>query len=556
MADDTTYYTSKLTGERVSPASILAEELNALKEKVESGESSLTDANVGSEIRNLLESMANSQYQYRYELDRLSLMYLIRYAEGGWLDDIAWQYGLTRKKGTRASGYCVFTVSTPLTTDFTIPEGTCVLNHKTGNAYYLNVDVTIPAGSIDTTGLCISEYIGSAYNCDAYTITVFDTEYLLRNDLTVTNLQPFENGEDEETDDEFRTRILDYIRGGKFGSIEYYKSLCESIDDVHDVNFVAPEVLNNIETGRHTITINGNATECNDCTGVCVVNFHAKDDIRDDLLMQIESILTNQDNLIFGHEFHVQEAYNCPFYFKLDYYSENNVNVSEEEVFTCLTKFFFGGTYEGDVTISYTGCDIGGTVYKSDIINALENISGLHHVEQLTLLGWHKDMETVEQLSKFYDDQGVTDFVYESIVDYPDEDDPKFSVAKNPTLPCWKLLTDTTLEAEEGDKVYQLSIDDYFFYKVKDNSHTDYKDTFDDQLAYERTLNAGEHALNSEQVDFWEWGQKKFNKLVMQPDVVCYNGSLSSRQTTLNSNNDSKNEPNPHLLWLRDISEA
>lgn len=542
MADDNTYYISKLNGERISPASILAEELAALQEMVESGKSQLTDANVGSEIRNLLESMAYSQYSYRYDIDRFSLMFLVRYAEGGWLDDIGWQYGLSRKHGNRASGIVRFTISAPLNIDYVIPTGTRLLNKKTGNAYILTSDVTIPAGTtaIQTnTGLVIAEGIGTEYNCDAFTITVFDTEQDLRTDLSVTNLQPFDTGADEETDDSFRSRILEFIRGGKFGSLEYYKTLCETIDGVHDVNFVAPEVLNNIEPGRHTIKINNETKICNNCTAVCAVNLVDKEDINDDLIRQVEDVLTDQDNLILGHEFHVQLAYNCPLYFKIDYYAEKNQSVTEEEVFECLTTFFYGGSYEGKQLITYTGTYTGGTVYKEDIINCLENMKGIHHVEQLTLLGWHNDMETIDLLTKYRGDK----FTYKNILDYPDEDDSTFNPAKHPDIPCWKKIDDSVLEANKGDNVYQLTINDYYFYKVKDN--TDKGDA-----------NAGEHAMNSSDVDFWMWGQKQFNKLTMYPDVVAIFAALSSRQPYLTEENDAQNKDNPHLVWLRKIDEV
>ena len=551
MADDTTYYISRITGERISPASILAEELAALQEMVESGKSQLTDANVGSEIRNLLESMAYSQYSYQYDLDRFSLMLLIRYAEGEWLDDLAWQYGLIRKKGNRASGIVRFSISAPLTSDYIIPMGTRLLNKNTGNAYVLTSDISIPAGSTSVqtnTGLVIAEGIGTEYNCDAYTITVFDTEQDLRTDLQVTNLQPFNTGEGEENDEQFRNRILAYIRGGKFGSLSYYESLCMEIDGVHDVNFVAPEVLNSIETGRHTIKINNTTQTCNDCTAVCVVNLTDKDDINNDILNEIQTILTNQNNLILGHEFHVQLAYNNPLYFKIDYYAEKGQTVTEEAVFDCLTTFFYGGTYEGKQTINYTGTYTGGTIYKADIIDCLENMNEIHHVEQLTLLGWHKDMSTIDALVK-YKSTATKPFTYKNILDYPDWDDitPQQDGAsylvKNTSVPCWKKIDDPDMNTKKGEEIYQLVIDGYYFYKVKDNT-----DSGDD--------NAGEHAINSESTDFWMWGQKQFNKLTMYPDVVGIFAALSSRQTYLNEFNDGKKEDNPHLVWLKKMGEV
>lgn len=547
MADDNVNYTSKITGKTVSPSTIVSEELNALQTLVDKGETSITDANVGSEVRNLLESMAYSQYQYRFELDKLAEMVLVRYATGEWLDDIGYAYGVQRKKGNQASGIVTFTISTPRTTDLTIPAGTMLISTK-GLNYRVSADTTIPASTTSNqtnTANVVAVAEGEDYNCDAKTINAFDTEQTFPKDVQVTNLSPFENGTGTEDDDSYRTRIFNKMRGGWFGSVGYYRNLIVSnVDNVHDVNFVAPEMLNAIESGRHTIKVNNTLKECNDCTAVCVVNIHTKTDVSNTLaentetIYQVQKLLTNERNILLGHKFHVQSAYLNPLYFKINYYGVTGATVTEDDVFTCLTKFFFGGTYDGDQTITYTGVNVGGTVYKEEIITALENIKGIHHVENLSLLGWHEDMETIEQLTKYYTTKTGKTWTYTNILDYPDEDDDDFSVKKNSTLPCWKILTDSHFEANENETVYQLTIDDYYFYKVKDNL-----DNNDD--------NAGEHAINSEWTDWWLWGIKQFNELTMYPDVVPFVGSVSSRQTYLNEFNDAKKEENTHSVWLK-----
>lgn len=554
MADDQSYFISKITNERVSPATILSEELEALQKKVDSGESQITDMNVGSEVRNLLEAMANSQYQYRYNLDQFSMMVLIKYAKGGWLDDIAWQYGLTRKPGNNASGIVRFDLSVPLDDDYIIPQGVCILNRRTGLEYYLNETVRIPKGSTSTTGVVVAGGLGTEYNCEAGELTAFDTEQALRPDLSVINVHPIYNGKDLESDDEFRERILRHIRGGTFGSLGYYKSLCENVTNVHDVTFIAPEILNsNLQKPRHTIEINGKKTVCNDCTGVCIVNVDHKANDTAELatLNEIDNILTKTSNLIFGHEFHVRKAYGAPLYFKIDYYGDTTAGVSDKEVWKCLTAFFFGGTYDGDITITYTGCMIGETVYKEDIINALENIKGIHHVEQMFLLKWHEDVSGVAEVTKYFKEyykgtKKEASYKYKSILDYPDSDDVysaklnTYEPEYNKNCPFWSKIAPADMNVNEGQSVYSLNIDGYYFYKVKDNNAPN-------------DGNAGEYPLidkkSSDDKNLWQWGRKTFNTITVYPDTIPYPKALNTRQK-LDYDGHDYEAPN---VWLRNI---
>lgn len=553
MADNESYFESKITKKRISPATLVADEIAYLKSRAESGDSNITDVNVGSEVRNLLEAMAMTQYQYMYDLDQLGMMLFLKYATGGWLDDIAWQYGLTRKQGSNASGNVLFEIKTPMPDDYVIDAGTVVLNRRNGLEYVLNSQAIIPKNQLSTTGIVVALAPGSEYNCEVGDITAFSTENLIKEDLTVYNIQPFYNGRDVETDDEFRQRILKHIRGGSFGSIQHYKSLCENISGIHDVTFIAPELLNSIQQNRHTISENGVTLECNDCTGVCIINPDDKSDYKQELEQKVLKVLTNPSNIVFGHEFHTRKAYYSHLFFKINYYAEGNKTVSEEDVFLCLTKFFFGGTYEGDVKLTYQGYNIGDTVYKQDMIDALENMEGIHHVEQIYLLGWHNDLSGIKECEKYYrkawEHSEKMNYTYKNILDYPDYDDnyPKedakhhYDPSFNPYCPYWSRITDANINIKEGQSIFQICIDGYYFYKIKDNNSA-------------RDGSTGEYPLNEKDVDFWQWGIKPFNKITVARDTVPVIDPLNKKQTKLDEINDGKDELNPHILWLNKLN--
>lgn len=517
MVNTVSYYTNVL-GEQVSTATILSDMIANLQTRVQKGESNLTDVNIGSELRNVFEANCEGIYRVLRENDYIGRMLSVRQATGGYLDDRGYEVGLYRKNGRYSNGNVTFSIPSPLRVDYTIYAGTTLLNSKTGYRYILVNDATIIAGDTWTTGLVQAEATGEEYNCKAHTITAFETGQDIRNDLSVDNDSDFENGETVESDSDFRRRILNSMRGGNFGSWEYYHSICENVDGIHDVNFVKPEKLNAISSNRHSIlNSNNEKVECNSCTAVCVVNTDTREFSSNDSLLTLSNLLTNQHNLILGHEFHVQKAIDDYYYFSISYIPETGYTLMESGVLECLTTLFDGGTYEGKQTVEYEGFNVGETVSKRTIIDALENITGLHHVENIKLLGWHKYLSGVTKLenwvraNNYYGSTASNPFKYTDIKNYPDEDDIEVrGMQSDYPVPVWKFVEVTS----SGKSKYELVVDGYYFYKIKDNK-------------IEGDNNEGEYALDGEK-DYWLWGEKSFNEIVVHPDCVPKCNSLSS----------------------------
>lgn len=523
MANTVNKYTN-IFGEEVSTASIVSDMIADLQTRVNAGESRLTDVNVGSELRNVLEVASNGIYRYLYEQDAIARNFFVKYATKGFLDELGEPIGVIRKGGNRANGQVIFRISSPLSVDYTIYAGTRILSNKTGNRYILQDSVTIKHGYTYAYGLVVAEGYGDDFNCVSGELTAFDTEQLLRKDITVTNEYGFDNGSYDEDDESYRRRILKAMRSGSFGSKDYYEANVESFNGVHDVEFVKPEHINAIKKNRHCVLNTNNQTvECNDCTAVCLVNAVGKGSPSAEILKMISDFLINQSNIVLGHEFHVQEAVSEPSYFKVSYYTEVGANVTNDDIVECLEALIYGGYYDGDISIYYDGVAIGGTLYKSQIIDALENIKGLHHVENISLLKWHEDLTVIPQLVKWINDNCIygsdgSNFTYTDILDFPDTEDIQYQQHKTSyhSNAVWRNIS--TVADGQTQSRYELVADGYYFYKLKDNQVTG-------------DNNIGETFLDEIGEDYWMWGQKNFESITPNIDSTIKLGYLSDKAT-------------------------
>jgi len=124
------------------------------------------------------------------------------------------EYGIYRNIGTKSTGTAIFTG----TAGTVIPSGT-VLQSSTGNNYKTSSDITI-AGSGTGTGTITADDYGVAFDEGGGTILSFISP--LPGVLTevVVDGSGLTGGQDEETDEEFRERILARKRTPPHGGAE------------------------------------------------------------------------------------------------------------------------------------------------------------------------------------------------------------------------------------------------------------------------------------------------------------------------------------------------
>lgn len=355
--DDEAFYNQ--LGEEISRGYLVEQMIGYYDLKREIGETRITDFSEGSEVRNLLESIAVDCYVLMQEQNELTKVGFIDSAEGEYLDKHGANpfINLPRNQGTEATGYVTFSIPEEISSDVIIPEGTVVVCEDTGLEYGTDVEGVISVGDTETTVACTCLSTGKDGNCGINMITVLDDDYIDIVGVTVTNTEKFRNGTDYEEDDEYRERLLKYVRQDDFGSLPYYTNLANSIEGVHDALL--------INTTGYTKKI--------------LVNGYTKP-TPNTLLLDVLETFTNTNNIVVGHTFTVDK----PTYVEadLDINLTVSVEIAESKIISLITTFFNGG--DADLPgLSFSGYSIGQSVTKTELYNALSLIEAIQEIEVL-----------------------------------------------------------------------------------------------------------------------------------------------------------------------------
>ena len=370
--EEETFY--NVIGEEINRTNLLNQMIGFYNLLLEVGDTKVTDFNEGSEIRNLLESVSVLGYYVMEDQNELAKIAFPDTAEGEWLD----KHGanpfikLERDTGNEASGFVVFSISDPRIDDIVIPEETIVVSTESGLEYATDSEVIIAAGETEVTAsaTCLTE--GEDGNCSENTITMIDDDYLDISGLTVNNIEAFTGGTNYEEDDEYRERILAFVRQSDFGSLPYYQELGDSVDGVHDVLLMDTGETN--EIGRpytKKILVNGNVKP-----------------VSEDVLLEVLDVFTNPNNKVVDHTFLVDS----PEYVELSLTVNLNVynELVDSDVESVVQAVFDGGAPVD--SLEFDGLSIGETLFKNSIVSALEIFEA---VESVTII----DDDTLEELT-------------------------------------------------------------------------------------------------------------------------------------------------------------
>ena len=319
-------------GDEISLSNIVNQMINYYNMKHEVGETVITDFNEGSEIRNLLEAFAIGIYALLEEQHEATKIAFISTSEGVFLDRLGELpfIDLPRITGSVAGGSVTFTLAEAQSDDVVIPAETFIRNEDEISFYTLS-DCVISSG--DLTGSVLVEAIspGVDGNAPAGTVTIFEDEDIDTSLVSVTNAEAFRGGSDWEDDDEYRERLLDNVQADGFGTVGWYRSLCEDVDGVHDVKFVSDATY----------------------TRKCLVNGIVKQ-TPNAVLLDVLTELSDLDNLVLGHRFIVDK----PSYtsvdldISLDVANEMDTDILDD----CLGAFIDGTSFD---RMEYTGLRIG-----------------------------------------------------------------------------------------------------------------------------------------------------------------------------------------------------
>ena len=346
-------------GDEINISNLVNQMIDFYNMKLEVGETRITDFNEGSEIRNLLEAFAVGLYALFEEQSEATKIAFISTSYGIWLDKIAELpfINLPRITGEYAEGTVTFTLATAQDSELIIPAETIVSCSDTDLDFVTTQDCIISKGELSetTTVECLTQ--GEDGNVLAGSVDTILSDTLNLELISVTNESAFEQGADEETDDEYRERILENVQSDGFGTKGYYQSLCEGIDGVHDV------LLIDSQDYTQKVLVNGNSKPTPSI-----------------ILLGVLSKLTDLDNLVLSHSFDVGK----PAYTEVSL--EVSIDVTSEipvdDLTNTMQMLFDGGS---NVTqAEWDGLNINETLSREDIISALQIFDNVINVTSIT----------------------------------------------------------------------------------------------------------------------------------------------------------------------------
>ena len=148
-----------MVGDEVSLSNLVAQLINFYNDKLEVGETRITDFNEGSEIRNILEACSVLAYAVLEDTNEVSRLPFISSSYGTFLDKIGENpfIKLPRIEGNYATGTVTFTLADEQDSDVVIPSGT-LLETSIGLEFVTDDDCTILEGETteDVGATCLT----------------------------------------------------------------------------------------------------------------------------------------------------------------------------------------------------------------------------------------------------------------------------------------------------------------------------------------------------------------------------------------------------------------
>ena len=185
-----------------------------------------------------LRILSGELFNFSSQLDFLEKQMFPTTATGKYLDYHCAERGVTRKQGAKATGTVTFSLEQPLESTVSIPVGTVVstvgenpLRFVTTRYGYIQAGNTFAIVDIK------AESVGKKYNVAPNKIVTLVSQ--IPGVYSVSNADTFDDGEDVETDEELRSRLMYIYKHHNNGTnIAFYKSLAESMDGVYSAGVV------------------------------------------------------------------------------------------------------------------------------------------------------------------------------------------------------------------------------------------------------------------------------------------------------------------------------
>lgn len=364
-----------INNEEISQESILEDLIGYYQSLTEAGKSRIDDFNEGSEARNLLEVLSHLAYNILEEQNDTLRNHFINTADGEYLDLLGANpnVNLPRNQGTTATGLVKFSIPYAAFEEMIVPADITV---SSANAEYVTIeDGLISIGDTYTyvPVECVTD--GTDGNCQIGEINTCEL-----SDYTVTNDEAFIDGSEFEEDEEYRERLLEFIRADNFGSRGYYENILLEMDGVHDI------LQNPNPSAMIDYYVNTNDKSTSDSVYNAIITH-----------------FSDNNNIVVGHDssFTMSHLHEISFTATLN----QDSGYSEDDVKDFIKCYFKGGDMQ-NYPLSYQGLDMG-------VVANVNTISSVF-LEYFT----DADSLTITNISNTYDGNTTDDFDFQVEADY------------------------------------------------------------------------------------------------------------------------------------------
>lgn len=212
--------------------------LARMKQKYKEYAGFTVENNTDIDIR--MRVLAGEIFSMQVSLDKLKQQVFVNTATGSALDSHAAERNLVRKDASKAHGVLTFSLAKANTDyDVEIPHGTvCSTSGQKPVRFITTEDAVISSGTLSVSVSAQALEAGICGNAAAKVITVVVTPGI--SNVSVTNAEEFTGGDDTETDDSLRKRIIDTYKNISTGAnTAYYRAIALRHSGVYSVNVVA-----------------------------------------------------------------------------------------------------------------------------------------------------------------------------------------------------------------------------------------------------------------------------------------------------------------------------
>ncbi|GMB00227.1 baseplate J/gp47 family protein [Pelosinus sp. IPA-1] len=193
----------------------------------------ITDFNVGSVLRTILEAVAAVSEELWYNLQLFVSKFFLNTSSGEWLDRRLNDLGMERKAGSAAYGLITIGRDSPSPISILISAGTIFQNETGELQYTTQADTLLNIGEVSIDVQAQAVAVGSNYNL--LSGTVLKQSGIAISGIEWGKIKLMGGGEDIEDDTDFKNRVPDYfdsLSRGTASAIVYAASAVKGVESV------------------------------------------------------------------------------------------------------------------------------------------------------------------------------------------------------------------------------------------------------------------------------------------------------------------------------------